>query len=199
MANYLRGLELAKQQKYAEADRTFDRISPAFPSVLGRLLSAGSDEIGARAICSSRERSWPNISPCARRHASGAPDRRARRLQPAGPGPSNRISEAVGREELPADAAALTLARQCLYGRPQAGPGAAAVRERRGELDPENPTIKTRVGISEIDPGQGNRASPRLRTGVRNRVRRGRRRTDIGVERVARRTARQGRRCRRLR
>ena len=30
MANYLRGLELAKQQKYAEADRIFDRISPAF-------------------------------------------------------------------------------------------------------------------------------------------------------------------------
>ena len=30
MANYLRGLEFAKQQKYAEADRIFDRISPAF-------------------------------------------------------------------------------------------------------------------------------------------------------------------------
>jgi len=29
MANYLRGLELAKQQ-IAEADRIFDRISPAF-------------------------------------------------------------------------------------------------------------------------------------------------------------------------
>src|SRR5437660_3754142 len=31
MANYLRGLELAKQQQYAAADRIFDRISPAFP------------------------------------------------------------------------------------------------------------------------------------------------------------------------
>ena len=32
MANYLRALELAKQQQYAAADRIFDRISPArFP------------------------------------------------------------------------------------------------------------------------------------------------------------------------
>src|SRR4029077_16126671 len=30
MANYLRGVELAKQQKYAEADRIFDRIGPGF-------------------------------------------------------------------------------------------------------------------------------------------------------------------------
>jgi predicted Zn-dependent protease len=30
MANYLRGLELAKQQKYAEAHRIFDRISQGF-------------------------------------------------------------------------------------------------------------------------------------------------------------------------
>ena len=30
MANYLRGVELTNQQKYAEADRIFDRISPAF-------------------------------------------------------------------------------------------------------------------------------------------------------------------------
>src|SRR5438105_2022098 len=30
MANYLRGLELAKREKYAEADRIFDRISPGF-------------------------------------------------------------------------------------------------------------------------------------------------------------------------
>jgi cellulose synthase operon protein C len=30
MANYLRGLELAKKQDYAAADRIFDRISPAF-------------------------------------------------------------------------------------------------------------------------------------------------------------------------
>ena len=28
MANYLRGVEFAKQGKYAEADRIFDRISP---------------------------------------------------------------------------------------------------------------------------------------------------------------------------
>jgi Tfp pilus assembly protein PilF len=30
MANYLRGVELVKQEKYAEADRIFDRLSPDF-------------------------------------------------------------------------------------------------------------------------------------------------------------------------
>src|SRR5262249_37922368 len=30
MANYLRGVELAKQEKYAETDRIFDRLSPGF-------------------------------------------------------------------------------------------------------------------------------------------------------------------------
>ncbi len=41
MANYLRGLELAKQQQYAAADRIFDRISPAFPKFWTGFISRG--------------------------------------------------------------------------------------------------------------------------------------------------------------
>src|SRR5271166_1205574 len=46
MANYLRGLELAKQQKFAEADRILERISPGFAAFWAGYYVQGVTKFG---------------------------------------------------------------------------------------------------------------------------------------------------------
>ena len=62
MANYLRGLELAKQQKYAEADRIFDRISPAFPAFWAGYYLQGATKLALGQYAQAESHPGANIS-----------------------------------------------------------------------------------------------------------------------------------------
>jgi tetratricopeptide (TPR) repeat protein len=62
MASYLRGLELAKQEKYAEADRMFDRISPDFARFWAGYYVQGATKYNLGNM-PRLNRAWLNISP----------------------------------------------------------------------------------------------------------------------------------------
>ncbi len=151
MANYLRGLELAKQQKYAEADRTFDRISAAFPAFWAGYYLQGATKLAlgqyaqAEAILAKYISRAPNDIRAARLIASAALQQRA----------AGRAIEYLKPlvDKLPADAAALTILGNA-YMADRKPDLALQQFEKAATLDPENPTIKTRVAISEIDSGQ---------------------------------------------
>ena len=151
MANYLRGLELAKQQKYAEADRTFDRISSAFPAFWAGYYLQGATKLAlgqyaqAETILAKYMSHAPDDIRAARLIASAALQQRA----------TARAIEYLKPvvDKLPADATALTILGSA-YMADHKPDLALQQFEKAAALDPENPTIKTRVAISEIDTGQ---------------------------------------------
>ena len=152
MANYLRGLELAKQQKYAEADRIFDRISPAFPAFWAGYYLQGATKLALGQYAQAETHLGEIPQPRARRHQSGAA-RRDCRAAAAGGAPRHRVSQPLV-DRVPADAATLTVLGNA-YMADRKPDLALQQFEKAAALDPDNPAIKTRVAISEIDSGQG--------------------------------------------
>ena len=152
MANYLRGLELAKQQKYTEADRIFDRISPAFSAFWAGYYLQGATKLAlgqyaqAETILAKYLSRAPDDIRAARLIASAALQQRAPRRA------VEYLKPLV--ERLPADAATLTVLGNA-YMADRKPDLALQEFEKAAALDPDNPTIKTRVAISEIDSGQG--------------------------------------------
>ena len=152
MASYLRGLELAKQQKYAEADRIFDRISPGFP-----MLWAGYYLQGATKLALGQYAQAENILG---KYLSHAPnDLRAARLIATAALQQRAVTRAIEYlrplvDKLPADAPTLTVLGNA-YMADHKPDLALQQFEKAASLDPDNPAIKTQVGISEIDVGQG--------------------------------------------
>ena len=151
-ANYLRALELAKQQQYAAADRIFDRLSPAFP-----MFWAGYYLQGATKLALGRSAQAESILAKYLGHVPS--DLRAARLiataalqQSAAPRAIEYLKPLV--DKMPADAATLTVLGNA-YMVDRKPDLALQQFEKAAALDPENPAIKTRVGISEIDTGQG--------------------------------------------
>ncbi|MGC1888931.1 MAG: XrtA/PEP-CTERM system TPR-repeat protein PrsT [Stellaceae bacterium] len=152
MANYLRGLELAKKQDYTAADRIFDRISPAFQVFWAGYYLQGATKLAlgqsaqAEAILAKYLTRVPDDLKAARLIATAA-------LQQRSPSRAIEYLKPIV-DKLPADAPTLTLLGNAYMaeGKPD-----LALRqfERAATLDPDNPAIKTRVGISEIDIGQG--------------------------------------------
>lgn len=65
MPNYLRRLELAKQQKYAEADRIFDRISPGFTAFSPGYYAQEPPSLSSDNM-PKRKRASANMSPMCR-------------------------------------------------------------------------------------------------------------------------------------
>ena len=152
MANYLRGLELAKQQKYAEADRIFDRISPAFPAFWTGYYLQGATKLAlgqyaqAESILAKYLSRVPDDIRAARLVATAALQQRA------APRAIEYLKPVVDR--VPADAATLTVLGNA-YMADRKPELALQQFEKAAALDPDNPAIKTRVAISEIDSGQG--------------------------------------------
>jgi cellulose synthase operon protein C len=152
MANYLHGLSLAKQQKYAEADRIFDRISPAFPAFWAGYYLQGATKLAlgqnaqAETILAKYLSRAPDDIKAARLIASAALQQRA------APRAIDYLKPLV--DKMPADAATLTVLGNA-YMADRKPDLALQQFEKAAALDPDNPMIKTRVAISEIDAGQG--------------------------------------------
>ena len=152
MANYLRGLELAKKQDYAAADRIFERISPAFSVFWGGYYLQGATKLAlgqsaqAETILAKYLSRVPNDLKAGRLIATAAMQQRS----------ASRAIEYLKPmvDKVPADAATLALLGNAYMadGKPDL---ALQQFEKAAALDPDNPAIKTRVGISEIDIGRG--------------------------------------------
>lgn len=152
MSNYLRGFELAKQQKYTEADRIFDRISPGFPNMWAGYYLQGATKLALGQYAQAE-------TILAKYLSRAANDLRAARLvataalqQHAAPRAIEYLAPLVDR--FPADAATLTVLGNA-YMADHKPDLALQQFEKAAALDPDNPAIKTRVGVSEIDIGQG--------------------------------------------
>jgi cellulose synthase operon protein C len=152
MANYLRGLELAKQQKYAEADRIFDRISPGFPALWAGYYLQGATKLAlgqyaqAETLLGKYLSRVPNDLRAARLIATAAVQQRA------APRAIEYLKPLV--DKMPADAATLAVLGNA-YMADHKPDLALQQFEKAAALDPDNPAIKTRIGMSEIDAGQG--------------------------------------------
>ena len=151
LANYLRGQELFKQQKYAEADRIFDRISPGFAAFWAGYYLQGLTKLAlgqsaqAETSLGKYLAHMPNNITAARLIATAALQQQA---------PSRAIEYLKPLvDKMPADAATLgVLGNAYMVDRK---PDLALQQfEKAAALDPDNPAIKTRIGVSEIDAGQ---------------------------------------------
>ena len=151
-ANFLRGLELAKQQKYAEADRIFDRISPGFAVSWKGYYLQGATKFALKQYGQAEESLG--------KYLAHAPDSmRAARLIAAAALQQQAARRAIDYlkplvDKLPVDAATLMVLGNAYIA--DRKPDLALQQfEKAATLDPDNPAIKTQVGISELDAGQG--------------------------------------------
>ena len=189
MANYLRGLELAKKQDYAAADRIFDRISPAFSMFWTGYYLQGATKLAlgqsaqAETLLAKYLTRVPDDPKAARLIATAA-------LQQRSPSRAIEYLKPIV-DKVPTDAPILTLLGNAYMadGKPDL---ALQQFEKAAALDPDNPAIKTRVGISEIDHRAGAARVEHTRASVCYRSRRARCRSDARIDRAARQTPRQG-------
>jgi putative PEP-CTERM system TPR-repeat lipoprotein len=151
LANYLRGQELFKQQKYAEADRIFDRISPGFAAFWAGYYLQGLTKLalGQSVLAETSLGKYlahaPDNMIAARLIATAALQQQA---------PSRAIEYLKPLvDKMPADAATLGVLGNA-YMADHKPDLALQQFEKAAALDPGNPAIKTRVGVSEIDTGQ---------------------------------------------
>jgi cellulose synthase operon protein C len=152
MANYLRALEEAKQQQYAAADRLFERLSPVFSRYPAGYYLQGATKFAlgqyaqAESILAKYLAVVPGDARAVRIAASAALRQRA---------PARAIDYLKPVAAKPgADAATLTLLGNAYManGRPEL---ALQQFDKAAAVAPNNPTIQTRIAISEIDVGQG--------------------------------------------
>ena len=152
MANYLRGVELVRQEKYAEADRIFDRISSGFAGFWPGYYAQGATklELGqygqAETILGKFRAHAPDDLKAARLIATAALQQQA-------------ASRAIAylkpfADKTPADAATLALLGNA-YMADRKPDLALQQYQKAAALEPENQAVKTQVGISQIEAGQG--------------------------------------------
>jgi putative PEP-CTERM system TPR-repeat lipoprotein len=152
MANYLRAFEFARQQKYVEADRILDHISPAFATFWPGYYLQGETKLALRQLAQAEFilakylGRVPDDQKAARLIATAAlmqhaPTRAIEYLKPV-----------VGKS--PTEAATLSLLGDAYLadGKPEL---ALQQFERAASLDPENPAIKTGLANSELGIGRG--------------------------------------------
>ena len=182
MANYLRGLELAKQQQYAAADRIFERISPNFPAFWAGYYLQGATKLALGQ--------YAQAETILAKYLSRAPhDIRAGRLLASAALQQRGASRAIEYlkplvDKMPADAATLSVLGSAYMadGKPDM---ALQQFKKAAALDPDNPNIKTRVAISEIDTGQSQQGLAALEQVFATESGE-RRRPDLGADRDAR-------------
>ncbi len=151
MANYLRGLEYAKQQNYPAADKIFHTIAASFTTFPYGYYVQGATKFAlgqfgpAESILRDYLKHFPT-DPNATRliaraalHQHGAP-RAIDYLKPLADKP-------------PPDAATLNLLGNAYMadGKPEA---ALQQFEKAATLDPGNAAIKTQIGLAEVNSGQ---------------------------------------------
>ncbi len=151
MANYLRAVELAKKHQYGDADRILDRISPGFSKVWGAYYIQGATKLAlgqlaqAESILGKYLARVPNDQSAARLMASAALQQHA----------ANRAIDYLKPhvEKPTVDAATLSMLGNAYMavGKPEL---ALQQFERAAALDPENPSIKAGVAVSEMNSGQ---------------------------------------------
>ena len=151
MANYLRAVELSKKHQYGDADRILDRISPAFPKAVGGYYIQGATKLAlgqlaqAENILGKYLARVPGDQSAARLMASAALQQHA----------ANRAIDYLKPhvEKPTVDAATLSMLGNAYMaaGKPEL---ALQQFEKAAALDPENPSIKAGVAISEMNTGQ---------------------------------------------
>ena len=151
LANYLRALELAKQQKYADADRILDHISPGFATFSAGYLLQGETKLAlgqsaqAEFILAKYLSHFPDDQNAARLAATAAlqqhaPTRAIEFLKPVvGKSPQAATLSLLGEAYLTDRKPELALQQF----------------EKAASLDPENPVIKTGLAKSELGIGRG--------------------------------------------
>jgi putative PEP-CTERM system TPR-repeat lipoprotein len=151
MANYLRGAELSKQEKYAEADRIFDRLSPDFAGFWPGYYAQG--------VTKFKLGQYAQAETSLRKYLAKVPDNiDAARLIATAALQQQAASRAIAylkplADKMPADAAALAVLGEA-YMADQKPDLALHQFQKAAALDPDNPAIKTQIGISEIGAGQ---------------------------------------------
>jgi len=151
MANYLRALELAKQQQYAAADRILDRLSPAFSKFWAGYYVQGATKLALGQFAQAE-------SILGKYLARVPDDQRAARLMANAALQQHAATRAIDYlkphvEKPTVEAATLSLLGNAYMadGKPEL---ALQQFEKASALDPENPSIKARVAISEMNSGQ---------------------------------------------
>jgi len=152
MANYLRGVELAKQEKYAEADRIFDRISTGFAGFWPGYYAQGATKLKLGQYGQAE-------TSLGKYRARVPDDMKAAQLIAAAALQQQAASRAIAylkpfADKTPADAATLALLGNA-YMADHKPDLALQQFQKAAALDPDNPAVKTRVGISQINAGQG--------------------------------------------
>ena len=152
MANYLRGFELTRQQKYVAADHLFDRLSPVFTK-----FPAGYYLQGVTKLALGQFAQAEDVLELYLTQVPG--DARAARLAAVAALRQGAPTRAIGYlksfvDKSPQDPQLLTLLGNAYManGKPEL---ALQQFEKAAALDPGNSAIKTRVAISEIGAGQG--------------------------------------------
>jgi putative PEP-CTERM system TPR-repeat lipoprotein len=152
MANYLRGLELARQEKYAEADRIFDRISTGFAAFWPGYYAQGATKL--------KLGQYGQAETSLGKYLAHVPDdMKAAQLVATAALQQQAASRAIAylkpfADKTPADAALLAILGNA-YVADRKPDLALQQFQKIAALDPDNPAIKTQVGISQINAGQG--------------------------------------------
>jgi putative PEP-CTERM system TPR-repeat lipoprotein len=151
MANYLRGTELAKQEKYAEANRIFDRFSPAFAAFWPGYYVQGATQLKLGQYAQAE-------TSLGKYRAHAPDDIKAAQLiataalnQQAAPRAIKYLKPFA--DKISADAVTLAILGNA-YMADRKPDLALQQFQKIVALDPDNPAIKTQVGISQIDAGQ---------------------------------------------
>ncbi len=150
-ANYLRASELVKQRQFAAADALFDRLSYAFGVFPEGYYLQGATKLAlgqyakAESILGEYRGYVPDDPRAARLIASAALQ------QHAAPRAIDYLKSVIDLQ--PPDAATLSELGNAYMadGKPEL---ARQQFEKAERLDPDDPTIKTRVAIAEIDTGR---------------------------------------------
>jgi putative PEP-CTERM system TPR-repeat lipoprotein len=152
IANYLRGFEYVKQQKYSDADQMFTRIAGAFTAFPYGLYVQGATKFAlgqteaAEGILRQYLSRVPGDPEAARLAASAA-------LRQHGAARAIDYLKPLA-EKSPPDAKTLALLGNAYMAdsKPQL---ALQQFEKAAALDPDDNSIKTRVAVAEIGAGQG--------------------------------------------
>jgi len=152
LANYLRALELAKQQQYAAADRIFDRISPNFARLWTGYYLQGATKLALKQFAQAES--------ILGKYLAHAPlDQRAARLSASAALQQRAPSRAIDYLKPFSDKSAVEAATLSLLGNVYMADGKPELAlqqfEKAATLDPGNQSIKARVAISEINSGRG--------------------------------------------
>jgi putative PEP-CTERM system TPR-repeat lipoprotein len=151
MANYLRGLELAKQQKYLEADHIFDRISNGFAAFPAGYYLQGATKLAlgqyaqAETILGKYRAHLPDDIAAARLIAIAALQRQA---------PSRAIEYIKPFADKGSADAAMLAVLGSAYMADRKPDLALQQFQKAAALDPDNPAVKTQIGVSEVEVGQ---------------------------------------------